>query len=124
MTQEQKDKIISIIKSDAKIRHRYFDYVTGDCCIIGGLLEAAGFDKNKIKDLVYNKNAVNSCRYFSLKYEWSNPIYTEMEDKLLNLGISFELARDLQRINDSKSTREARQRDLIEYIMDCRLTRY
>lgn len=43
-----KKKIISVIKKDATLREEYYDPATGDACVIGGLLLAAGFPKRKL----------------------------------------------------------------------------
>lgn len=109
MNAEQREKVIAAIKADAEIRYEYFND-EGQCCVIGGLIKAAGYELTLV-----------SAGVFPIQR-----LVNELPKVCQFLNDSYGLSRDdlsvLQTINDINNLRAERQEALIEYVMSIPLT--
>lgn len=101
----QKEKIIAVIQKDANYVRRYFGPEEGQCCVIGGLLVAAGIEDE------YKSTIKCFCNAGSIEAA------SEMEkarDLLYNTyGLSTGQQTRLQTINDDCDETEERREQLI-----------
>ena len=127
MTKSQRDKIISIIEKDSTFSNKYFDWKTDDCCVIGGLLQEAKFNKVKLREEptsyggFFNTTDIRSILNLrpDLFNETQLKVCEEIKSILENYGIGLNLACTLQQINDSYSDKMVgdRRKELIKRVM-------
>lgn len=120
LTREQADRIIGVIRSDAKVKDKYVTE-TGDNCVIGGLAVAAGvplpagpvtsgadYDLNemRISAITLRDFAQEIAAAYGLPRidgdQWTDP--------------TMLFLRRLQRTNDAYDTVELRREQLIQEV--------